>query len=312
MPAQPTLSEVIAALDTLWPRDRAEQWDAVGTVCGEVTDPQARVSRVLFAVDPVQQVADEAVAKGAELLVTHHPLYLRGTTTVATDTFKGRVVHTLIRNGVALHVAHTNADTADPGVSDALAAALGLRVLRPLVPDATDPDGRRGLGRICELERPLALGDLVERAAASLPVTAQGVRAAGDPAMTVRTVAVCGGSGDSLFETVRAAGVDAYLTADLRHHPASEAREHSGLALLDAAHFATEWPWCEQAAAQLDAVAEREGWDLRTEVSRTVTDPWTAHAPSLPQASPLAAPSAQDTAQQTALTDNDLTPGAPN
>ncbi|MEU7313265.1 Nif3-like dinuclear metal center hexameric protein [Streptomyces sp. NPDC007083] len=309
MPAQPTLSEVIAALDTLWPRDRAEQWDAVGTVCGDVSAPQARVSRVLFAVDPVQQVADEAVAKGAELLVTHHPLYLRGTTTVAADTFKGRVVHTLIRNGVALHVAHTNADTADPGVSDALAGALGLRVLRPLVPDPTDPAGRRGLGRICELERPLPLGDVLERAAAALPVTAQGLRAAGDPAMPVTTIAVCGGSGDSLFETVRAAGVDAYLTADLRHHPASEAREHSPLALLDAAHFATEWPWCEQAAAQLDAVAEREGWDLRTEVSRTVTDPWTAHAPSLPQESPLARPA---TAQQNASTDHDLTPGAPN
>ncbi|WP_055499211.1 Nif3-like dinuclear metal center hexameric protein [Streptomyces albus] len=275
MPAQPSLSEVIAALDDLWPRDRAEQWDAVGTVCGDVTDPEARVGRVLFAVDPVQEIADEAVAKGAQLLVTHHPLYLRGTTTVA----------------------------------DALAAALGLRVLRPLVPDATDPAGRRGLGRICELDRPLALGDLVEQAAASLPVTAQGIRAAGDPTATVRTVAVCGGSGDSLFDAVRAAGVDAYLTADLRHHPASEAREHSGLALLDAAHFATEWPWCEQAAAQLDAVAQRNGWDLRTDVSRTVTDPWTAHAPSLPQHSPLAPPS---TAQQTALTDNDLTPGAPN
>ncbi|MBE9499025.1 Nif3-like dinuclear metal center hexameric protein [Streptomyces sp. GKU 257-1] len=311
MPAQPTLSEVIAALDTLWPRDRAEQWDAVGTVCGDVSDPQARVSRVLFAVDPVQQVADEAVAKGAELLVTHHPLYLRGTTTVAADTFKGRVVHTLIRNGVALHVAHTNADSRRPrrlrrarrGARAARAAAAG-------VPDPTDPAGRRGLGRICELDRPLPLGDLLERPAAALPVTAQGLRAAGDPAMPVATIAVCGGSGDSLFETVRAAaGVDAYLTADLRHHPASEAREHSPLALLDAAHFATEWPWCEQAAAQLDAVAEREGWDLRTEVSHTVTDPWTSHAPSLPQESPLSRPA---TAQQTASTDHDLTPGAPN
>ncbi|WP_369207128.1 Nif3-like dinuclear metal center hexameric protein [Streptomyces sp. PU-14G] len=309
MPAQPALFEVIAALDALWPRERAEQWDAVGTVCGDVTDPEARVSRVLFAVDPVQEIADEAVNTGAQLLVTHHPLYLRGTTTVAADTFKGRVVHTLIRGGVALHVAHTNADTADPGVSDALASALGLRVLRPLVPDPTDPEGRRGLGRICALDRPLALGDLLEAAAAALPVTAQGIRVAGDPTATVRTLAVCGGSGDSLFADVRAAGVDAYLTADLRHHPASEAREHSPLALLDAAHFATEWPWCEQAAAQLDAIAEREGWDLRTQVSRTVTDPWTAHAPSLPQSSPLTSP---DTAGPTAPTAHDLTPGAPN
>ena len=126
----PRLSEVIAALDDLWPSERAESWDAVGTVVG---DPDQEVSRVLFAVDPVQEIVDEAVKLGADLLVTHHPLYLRGTTTVAASTFKGRVVHTLIKNDIALHVAHTNADSADPGVSDALAGALGLRVTGPLV-----------------------------------------------------------------------------------------------------------------------------------------------------------------------------------
>ncbi|MFJ7259848.1 Nif3-like dinuclear metal center hexameric protein [Streptomyces globosus] len=284
----PRLSEVIAALDALWPPSRAEQWDAVGTVCG---DPDAEVARVLFAVDPVQEIVDEAVELGADLLVTHHPLYLRGTTTVSAGTFKGRAVHTLIKNDIALHVAHTNADTADPGVSDALAGALDLRITGPLVPDPTDPQGRRGLGRICELDHPETLREFAARAAARLPRTAQGIRVAGDPDMTVRTAAVSGGSGDSLFAQVRAAGVDVFLTADLRHHPASEAREQSPLALVDAAHWATEWPWCEQAAAQLDAVSERHGWGLRTHVSRTVTDPWTAHAPS---------------------TTSPTTPGAPN
>ncbi|MFF2191858.1 Nif3-like dinuclear metal center hexameric protein [Streptomyces sp. NPDC058157] len=273
----PSLSEVIAALDALWPPSRAEQWDAVGTVCG---DPDAEVTRVLFAVDPVQEIVDEAVKLGADLVVTHHPLYLRGTTTVEAGTFKGRVVHTLIKNDIALHVAHTNADTADPGVSDALAGALDLRVTGPLVPDPTDPAGRRGLGRICELDHPETLREFTARAAARLPRTAQGIRAAGDPDAVIRTVAVSGGSGDSLFAQVRAAGVDAFLTADLRHHPVSEAREQSPLALVDAAHWATEWPWCEQAAAQLDAISERHGWGLRTHVSRTATDPWTAHAPS--------------------------------
>ncbi|MCK7623462.1 Nif3-like dinuclear metal center hexameric protein [Streptomyces sp. RS10V-4] len=283
----PALSEVLAALDTLWPPERAEGWDAVGTVCG---DPGAEVGRVLFAVDPVQEIADEAVRLGADLLVTHHPLYLRGTTTVAASTFKGKVVHTLIKHDIALHVAHTNADTADPGVSDALAGALDLRILRPLVPDASDPAGRRGLGRICELPHPMTLAELTAYAAARLPATAQGVRAAGDPDREIRTLAVSGGSGDSLFGDVRAAGVDAFLTADLRHHPASEATQTAGQdtppALLDAAHWATEWPWCEQAAAQLDAVSDRHGWGLRTHVSRTVTDPWTAHAASAPLTSP--------------------------
>ncbi|WP_424887712.1 Nif3-like dinuclear metal center hexameric protein [Streptomyces sp. XH2] len=273
----PALSEVIAALDALWPPEQAEQWDAVGTVCG---DPAAPVGRVLFAVDPVQEVVDEAVALGADLLVTHHPLYLRGTTTVAASTFKGRAVHTLIKHDIALHVAHTNADRADPGVSDALAGALDLRVTGPLVPDPADPAGRRGLGRVCELDPPMSLAAFAERAAKHLPGTAQGIRVAGDPERTLRTVAVCGGSGDSLFDEVRAAGVDAYVTADLRHHPASEAQQHSPLALVDAAHWATEWPWVEQAAAQLDEISDRHGWGLRTHVSKIVTDPWTAHAAS--------------------------------
>ncbi|WP_438488236.1 Nif3-like dinuclear metal center hexameric protein [Streptomyces sp. S186] len=283
----PALSEVLAALDVLWPPERAEGWDAVGTVCG---DPDAEVGRVLFAVDPVQEIADEAVRLGADLLVTHHPLYLRGTTTVAAGTFKGKVVHTLIKHDIALHVAHTNADTADPGVSDALAGALDLRILRPLVPDPSDPAGRRGLGRICELPHPMTLAELTAYAAARLPATAQGIRAAGDPDREIRTLAVSGGSGDSLFDDVRAAGVDAFLTADLRHHPASEATQTTGRntppALLDAAHWATEWPWCEQAAAQLDAVSDRHGWGLRTHVSHTVTDPWTAHAASAPLTRP--------------------------
>jgi dinuclear metal center YbgI/SA1388 family protein len=274
----PRLSEVIAALENLWPAERAESWDAVGTVVG---DPGQEVTRVLFAVDPVQEIVDEAVKLGADLLVTHHPLYLRGTTTVAASHFKGRVVHTLIKNDIALHVAHTNADTADPGVSDALAGALDLRVVGPLVPDPSDPSGRRGLGRICELDHPLPLRDFAARAAERLPATAQGIRTAGDPEAVIRTVAVSGGSGDSLFDQVRAAGVDAFLTADLRHHPASEAVSQSPLALLDAAHWATEWPWCELAAAQLDEISDRHGWDLRVHVSKTVTDPWTIHSPSL-------------------------------
>lgn len=84
--------------------------------------------------------------------------------------------------------------------------------------------------------------------------------------------------------------VDAFLTADLRHHPASEARAHSPLALLDAAHWATEWPWCELAAAQLDEISDRKGWGLRVHVSKTVTDPWTAHAASTETPNAMGAP----------------------
>ena len=125
------LADVVGALETAYPPSLAASWDAVGLVCGE---PAAPIRRVLFAIDPVEVVVDEAERFGADLLVTHHPLYLRGTTSVAATNAKGRVVHRLIRAGIALFAAHTNADHARPGVSDALAGALGLHDLRPLDP----------------------------------------------------------------------------------------------------------------------------------------------------------------------------------
>jgi len=261
-PAPVQLAAVLAALEDDYPPALAEQWDAVGLVCG---DPAAEVRRVLFAVDPVQAVAEEALATGVDLLVTHHPLYLRGTSSVAATTPKGRLVHALVRGGCALYVAHTNADRAAPGVSDALAALFDLRETVPLQPHAAG--SATGLGRVGDLPVPLPLGELVERAARVLPRTAWGVRAAGDPSLVVRRLAVSGGAGDALLHAAAASGAQAFLTSDLRHHPAAEAPE--GLALLDAAHWATEWPWLPGAAARL---AERTG--LPTAVSRLVTDPF--------------------------------------
>lgn len=297
-----TLAEVTAALERRYDPSLAEPWDAVGLVCG---DPDDRVRSVLFAVDPVAAVVDEAIERGVDLLVTHHPLFLRPVHGVAATTFKGRTVHRLLRHGIALYTAHTNADAAELGVSDALAAVLGLHATRPLVPATDATDEPRGLGRVGELTRPEPLAAFVERVAAALPVTTQGVRAAGDPERPIRTVAVCGGAGDGFFDAVRAAGVDAYVTADLRHHPASEALEAGGPALVDAAHWATEWPWLAGAAALLVAdidgdrglamladsgepVGPRRSVSARSDhhvagitvdayVSTRVTDAWTLH-----------------------------------
>ncbi|MEV1203994.1 Nif3-like dinuclear metal center hexameric protein [Microbispora rosea] len=277
-----TLAEVVECLEALYDPSWAESWDAVGLVCG---DPEQAVRKVLFAVDPVAVVVDEALGWGADLVVTHHPLYLRGTTSVAATTFKGRVVHRLIRGGAALYAAHTNADVADPGVSDALARAVGLTGdLRPLQPAADDP--RRGLGRIGDLPAPMPLREFAALAASGLPHTAGPLRVAGDPGRPVRTVAVCGGAGDSLLGTARAAGVDVFLTADLRHHPASEHMEADGPALVDASHWATEWPWLADAARRLTSALAARGITVEARVSDAVTDAWTATTTDLdPRAS---------------------------
>ena len=127
----PSLGEVVAALHERFPPGYAEDWDAVGLVCGDLA---ATVDRVHFAVDPTPEVVEEALAAGADLLVVHHPLLLRPVNSIAATDWKGQVLHRLIRSGCALLTLHTNADSARPGVSDALAEALGLQAVQPLAP----------------------------------------------------------------------------------------------------------------------------------------------------------------------------------
>ena len=372
-----TVGDVVGVLDGLYDPAWAESWDAVGLVTGVLDQP---VRRVLFAVDPMRVVVDEAIAGGFDLVVTHHPLLLRGVNSVAATTPKGRIIHDLIRSNTALHVCHTHADNANPGVSDALAAALGLTDTRPLkampaapmdkvvvyvpiddtqkmidalaaagagqttdyeraawsstgeltfrpLPGSNPTSGRigeiesatesrvemvlprhrrravvealkaahsyeepafdvfemaslpseRGGGRIGVLRQPLTLTEFAQRVSDNLPRTEHGVRVAGDPERTIETVAVVGGAGDSEFDRVRAAGVDAYVTADLRHHPATEARAYDeGPALVDVAHWASEWPWLRDAERLLTAGLAERGSTVDTHISTLCTDAWTS------------------------------------
>lgn len=263
-----TLRSVRATVETLWPLSGAEPWDAPGLVTG---DPDATVDRILLAVDAVAATVDEAVASGSDLLIAHHPLLLRGVTSIAEDRYKGALLARLIRNDCALIAAHTNADVVAEGTSAVLASRLGLTGTTPIAPAA---DGATGIGRVGALAEPTTLGALARAVADLLPPTAGGVRAAGDYHQPVSTVAVCGGAGDSLLGMGTVRDADVYITADLRHHPASEAREQAliggGPALLDVSHWASEWLWLETAAQQLrDALP-----GVSVEVSELRTDPW--------------------------------------
>lgn len=380
----PRLTDVVAALDSLYDPRWAADWDAVGTVCG---DPGAEVARVLLAVDPVEAVVREAVEWGADLVVTHHPLLLRPVNGVAATTPKGRLLHTLIRHDIALHTCHTNADSPPGGVSEALAGALGLLDVRPLAAEppghldklatfvphdyaegvinalaaagagavgdyercafttvgvgtfrplpgaeptigsvgevehvaetriemvlerrlrqrvvdalrAAHPyeepafdllemasiDGDRGDGRVGRLRQPRSLRNFATDVVAALPTTPSAVRVAGDLGRRVESVAVCGGAGDFLLDRARASGADAYVTSDLRHHPASELTEHANIdactpALLDVPHWAAEWTWLPVAAELLTRRLADAGTTVETRVSTIVTDPWSLHLP---------------------------------
>ena len=128
-----------------------------------------------------------------------------------------------------------------------------------------------GLGRIGTLPTQQTLAAFVSRVHDALPGTSWGIRASGEDDAQVSRVAVCGGAGDSFLDIVARAGVDAYVTADLRHHPADEHRRRSDVALVDVAHWASEYPWCNQAAALL---RDHFGDSLPVRVSAIRTDPW--------------------------------------
>ncbi|KQW05682.1 Nif3-like dinuclear metal center hexameric protein [Leifsonia sp. Root4] len=265
-----TLTDVIRVAHELWPLDGAESWDAPGLVSG---DGAAPVRRIVLAVDAVADTVDEAIELGADLLIAHHPLLLRGVTSVAEDRYKGSLLRRLIKADCALLTAHTNADVVMDGVSDVIAQRLGLTDAVAITSNLRDP--RVGIGRAGTVQEPTTLGRLARTLAELLPATAGGVRVSGDYDAVVNTVSLCGGAGDSLLAQPAVLGSDVYITSDLRHHPASEAREQAklngrGPALIDVSHWASEWLWLDSAARQLRVVLP----GVEIIVSELNTDPW--------------------------------------
>jgi dinuclear metal center YbgI/SA1388 family protein len=267
-----TLRHTLTVAHELWPLEGAEAWDVSGLVLGH---PDQQVRRILLVVDVTAATVDQAIELRADLVLAHHPFLLRPVSSLTEDTHKGALIARLIRANIALLSAHTNADVVPEGVSDVLAATLGIQDALPIVassPASTHPGS--GIGRVGTLATPLLLGDLARLVASTLPATAQGVRVAGDYAHPVQRVALCGGAGDSLLEHPLVREADVYITSDLRHHRAQDAREQAavsgGPALIDVSHWAAEWLWLEKAA---EALAVRLP-EVDVVVSDLRTDPW--------------------------------------
>ena len=287
------LQTVVDALETLYPLRYAESWDAPGLIVGDLDAP---VTRIAFAADPTHTVIDQALAWHADLLVTHHPLFFRAVHETSGSGAHGAIVSELYRHGCALWVGHTNADTAYRGVGQAAADAFGLQDQRPLEP-IDDPQSPHavGIGRVGRLPQPMPLRDFARIVARELPHTEYGIQVAGELDAPVSTVAVLPGSGDSMFNVVRASGADVYVTSDLRHHPATDALEqacweaslrrqglHAGSgdghmrpALINTPHSAIESLWFRYALDDVPAAVETRSGE-RPEVTRidTRTDPW--------------------------------------
>ena len=246
-----TVGDILSYLETLAPRSMKMDWDNVGLLCGGKSRP---VTKVLVALDPFEEVCQEAARWGAELILTHHPLIFSPLKSVTDETSIGRAVQLLCANSISAINAHTNLDCAHGGVNDCLARTLGLSDVQVIAPSGVDELGRPwGLLRQGTVEAQ-PLSDFLPYVKEALHCDGLRYVNGGKP---VHRVAVGGGAcASELLDAVNA-GCDTFVTADVKYNQFWDAKD-LGLNLIDAGHFPTENPvtalLAEKIAAQFPEV----------------------------------------------------------
>lgn len=268
------LKEVVQGLEELYPIWLKEDWDFPGLVLG---DGEKECKKIFFALDPSERTAREAKEWGADLMVTHHPLFFRAVHRIPSADPHGKVASILLSSGCALWAGHTNVDSSPRGTNDALCSRLGIIKTEPMQILGNLRGLACGLGRVGELEEEMSMEEFAKMCSEKLPKTAQGVKMAGDPKSKVKRVAVMSGAGDGFLNKAIDLRVDAFLTSDLRHHPALDAVEKAKalgrrMGLVDVSHFSSEFPWFDFAP---EDVRNKLKGEVECKLSSACTDPWT-------------------------------------
>ena len=219
-----TVQQVLDFINERAPFETQLAFDNSGLLVG---DPQQEVIGVHFALDLTNKVIDEAMAHGANLIVTHHPVMFSAINRLVETNYEARLLCRLIRANISLIAAHTNLDQAVGGCNDALAQAISL----------TDIVGE-GFVRVGTLPQPMTTDELAAHIGHSLGDV---VRVMGDPSVVIDKVGMCSGAGADEWHEAAAMGAQAFLTGEVKHHIALEASA-AGVVMLEAGHHATEEP----------------------------------------------------------------------
>ncbi|SFT49065.1 dinuclear metal center protein, YbgI/SA1388 family [Selenomonas sp. GACV-9] len=242
---------VMDALERIAPKRLAEDWDNPGLLVGALNQD---IHKILVCLDVSDEVVEQAVASGADMIVAHHPLIFKGIRKVRTDLPLGRRLQQLLKHDIAVAAAHTNLDIAEGGVNDVLAQAIGLTKLSAFVIEHQEEDGSVvSMGRVGSLPAPMTVQDFAAQVRDALPT--EHVRLVDAGQRPVRKVAICSGSGAEFIQRAAFVGADVYVTGDVKYHEAQQAVE-LGLHIIDAGHFGTEFPvvtaLCERLTAELE------------------------------------------------------------
>ncbi len=263
----PTISDVVSFLEDFAPPRLAEDWDNTGLLIGRSS---AAVQNIMTCLTLTTDVAAEAVEKNVQLVVSHHPVLFRGTKRVADDSQEGRLLLSLIENGVAVYSPHTSFDSASDGINQQLAKSFGLTDIAPIRPLPDDEE--LGGGRYGSLSLSMPLIEFLTTVSGL--VNAKYLEYTATSNAEVRRVAVaCGAAAEYLVDAVRL-GCDTFVTGEARFHGALEARA-AGVNLVLLGHYSSERPAVEQLADLLSAeFSNLDVWSSRVEV-----DPLTVFLP---------------------------------
>ena len=222
------VKDIINVIEEFAPLSIQEGWDNSGLCVGS---PEDEVTSVLLALDCTPELVDEAVACGADMIVTHHPLIFSGLKKITADDMVGMAVIKAIKAGISIYAAHTNADKVLEGVSGAMAARLGLENVTIL-----DQDGEgTGLGVVGDLPEPMTAQETLElvKERFSLKV----IKASAPLQTKISRVAMCGGSGGSLIGAAKRAGAQLYISGDISYH---NFFTPEGFMIMDIGHYESE------------------------------------------------------------------------
>ncbi len=261
------IADILATLNNAAPFTLAESWDNVGLLIGTPAQP---AHSILVALDPTNALLDEAIALGADTIVTHHPVIFKPLSAIDPAESQGRLLARALAHGIALIACHTNLDSTLNGVSDILALELGLSDIVPLAPAADAPAGT-GIGRIGRYQTPEPIDRFLFRLATLLDLDR--VQVAGLLPAAVGRVAVCGGSGSELAPLALRLGADIYLSAEIKHNIAVWAVENS-FCIIDGSHYATEKPAVALLVDTLRQAAAISGWQTTILPSSTERHPF--------------------------------------
>ncbi len=245
-----TMSELIAEIEVIAPRELEEEWDNCGM---QINMGNQEIDKVLVALEITKSVIAEATMKGIDFIITHHPLLFRPIDVVDNNSITGNYIIDLIKAGISVYSAHTTFDGAFGGNNEYLADLLGLSRIRRIKNKRRPPnkgDYREfSDGRMGNFSEPITMETACRLVEDALGIKGD-LRTVGDPNKIISTVGLCTGAGGDAMDSAIRNGCDLFITGDVKHHDAQKARE-KGICLIDAGHYGTEKIFAENFADKL-------------------------------------------------------------